>query len=373
MATMVDEVTEEKQSDETPAKPKQPPAAPSKKKYVVPIVAIVGLVALGWGLKSYLYARVHESTDDAQVDGHIIPVLAKVGGYVSSVRVQDNDSVHAGDTLATIDDDEYKVKVAQAEADLTAARYTVGSAAAPGQARAAVTSATSQYAAQGAQIAAARAQAEQAQSDLTRMKALAAKQIVSSQQLDAAQAAADAANANLEAVQRQAAAGNAGVTGAQAGVRVAEARTQAAQAALDDARLQLSYTVITAPVSGTVSKKLIELGQLLQPGQTLLSVVADTGAYVTANFKETQLANMRVGQPAEIDVDAYPDCTAEGKVQSLSAATGARFALLPPDNATGNFTKVVQRVPVRVEVTKGCGAALPLRPGLSVVVHVKTG
>src|SRR6185312_12649422 len=270
MATMVDEVTEEKQSDETPAKPKQPPAAPSKKKYVVPIIAIVGLIALGWGLKSYLYARVHESTDDAQVDGHIIPVLAKVGGYVSSVRVQDNDSVHAGDTLATIDDDEYKVRVAQAEADLTAVRYTVGSAA-------------------------ARAQADQAQSDLVRMKALAAKQIVSSQQLDAAQAAADAANANLEAVQRQAAAGNAGVTGAQAGVRVAEARTQAAQAALDDARLQLSYTVITAPVSGTVSKKLIELGQLLQPGQTLLSVVADTGAYVTANFKETQLANMRVG------------------------------------------------------------------------------
>ncbi|HEV2179001.1 MAG TPA: efflux RND transporter periplasmic adaptor subunit, partial [Gemmatimonadaceae bacterium] len=259
------------------------------------------------------------------------------------------------------------------EADLTAARFTVGSANAPGQARAAVTSATSQYAAQGAQIAAARAQADQAQSDLTRMKELAAKQIVSSQQLDAAQAAADAASANLEAVQRQAAAGNAGVTSAQAGVRVAQARTQAAQAELDDARLQLSYTVITAPVSGTVSKKLIELGQLLQTGQTLMSVVADTGVWITANFKETQLANMRVGQPVEIDVDAYPGCTAEGTVQSLSAATGARFALLPPDNATGNFTKVVQRVPVRVLVTKGCGAARPLRQGLSVVAHVKTG
>ncbi len=372
MATMVDEVTQE-HSDATPAQPKQPPAAPSKKKYVVPIIAIVALVALGWGLKSYLYARVHESTDDAQVDGHIIPVLAKVGGYVASVHVQDNDSVRAGDTLATIDDNEYKVKVAQAEADLTAARFAVGSATAPGQARAAVTSATSQYAAQGAQIAAARAQADQAQSDLTRMKALAAKQIVSSQQLDAARAAADAANANLEAVQRQAAAGNAGVTSAQAGVRVAEARTEAAQAALDGARLQLSYTVITAPVSGTVSKKLIELGQLLQPGQTLLSVVADTGVWITANFKETQLANMRVGQPVEIDIDAYPGCTAEGKVQSLSAATGARFALLPPDNATGNFTKVVQRVPVRVLVTKGCGPGRPLRQGLSVVAHVKTG
>ncbi|HKV49971.1 MAG TPA: HlyD family secretion protein [Gemmatimonadaceae bacterium] len=372
MATMVDEETEQ-HSENRPATPERQPAAPAKRKYVVPIVAIVALIALGWGLKAYLYSRVHESTDDAQVDGHIIPVLAKVGGYVASVHVQDNDSVHAGDTLATIDDDEYRVKVAQAEADLAAARFTVGSGRAPGQARAAVTSATSQSAAQDAQIVASRAEYDQAQSDLTRMKSLAAKQIVSGQQLDAAQAAADAAAANLQAVERQAAAGNAGVTSAQAGVRVAQARTEAAQAVLDDARLQLSYTVITAPVSGTVSKKLIELGQLLQAGQTLMSVVADTGAYITANFKETQLANMRVGQPVEIDVDAYPGCTAEGKVQSLSAATGARFALLPPDNATGNFTKVVQRVPVRVLVTKGCGPNRPLRQGLSVVAHVKTG
>ena len=369
---MVDDQTDQ-QSENTPATPERQPAAPSKRKYVVPIVAIVALIALGWGLKAYLYARVHESTDDAQVDGHIIPVLAKVGGYVASVHVQDNDSVRAGDTLATIDADEYKVKVAQADADLAAARFTVGSGRAPGQARAAVTSATSQNAAQDAQVVAARAQQEQAQSDLTRMKSLAAKQIVSSQQLDAAQAAADAAAANLQAVERQAAAGIAGVTSAQAGVRVAQARTEAAQAELDNARLQLGYTVITAPVSGTVSKKLIELGQLLQSGQTLMSVVADTGAYITANFKETQLANMRVGQPVEIDMDAYPGCTAEGTVQSLSAATGARFALLPPDNATGNFTKVVQRVPVRVLVTKGCGPNRPLRQGLSVVAHVKTG
>jgi len=372
MATMVDEETEER-AETKQTRPKQPPAAPSRRKFVLPVVGLVVLAGLAWGVKSYLYARVHESTDDAQVDGHIIPVLAKVGGYVSSVRVQDNDSVHAGDTLATIDDAEYKVRVALAEADLAAARYTSGTGRAPGQARAAVASATSQYAAQDAQIAAARAQQEQALSDLARMKALAAKQIVSSQQLDAAQAVADATTANLQAVERQAAAGNAGVTSAQAGVRVAEARTEAAQAALDDARLQLGYTVITAPVSGTVSKKLIELGQLLQPGQTLMSVVADTGSWITANFKETQLANMRVGQPVEIEFDAYPGCTADGNVQSLSAATGTRFALLPPDNATGNFTKVVQRVPVRIEVTTGCGPQRPLRPGLSVVAHVKTG
>jgi membrane fusion protein (multidrug efflux system) len=122
-----------------------------------------------------------------------------------------------------------------------------------------------------------------------------------------------------------------------------------------------------------VAKKLIEPGQLVQPGQTLMSAVADTGIWVTANYKETQLSKMRVGQPATVDIDAYEGCTALGEVESLSPATGASFALLPPDNATGNFTKVVQRVPVRIKVTKGCGAARPLRPGMSVVAHVETG
>jgi membrane fusion protein (multidrug efflux system) len=204
------------------------------------------------------------------------------------------------------------------------------------------------------------------------MKDLATKHIVSQQQLDAAQAAADAATANLQAVERQAAAGGATVVSARAGVRVAQARLDAAQAARDNAALQLGYTKITAPVSGAVSRKMVELGQLVQAGQQLMSVVADTGMWVNANYKETQLSDMRAGQPVEIDVDAYGGCQAEGVVQSLSAATGAKFALLPPDNATGNFTKVVQRVPVRIHVTKGCGPDRPLRPGLSVTTHVKT-
>ncbi|HEY7878280.1 MAG TPA: HlyD family secretion protein [Gemmatimonadaceae bacterium] len=373
---MADEVTEPQAADEsgTPDNPAGGEgAANSRRKFVIPIVGLAVLAALVWGVKTYLYSRVHESTDDAQVDGHIIPVLAKVGGYVNAVLVQDNDSVKGGQTLATIDADEYKVRVAQAEANLSATRFAAGSVRVPGQASAAVVTATSQHAAQDAQIAGARARQEQALSDLTRMKELVAKQIASQQQLDAAQTAADAASADLEAVVRQAAAAGAGVTSAVAGVGMAQARMEGAQAVLEDAKLQLSYTTITAPVSGTVSKKLVELGQLLQPGQMLMSVVADTGAWVTANFKETQLADMRVGQPVTIDIDAYPGCTAEGRVQSLSAATGAKFALLPPDNATGNFTKVVQRVPVRVEITKGCGVQRPLRPGLSVVAHVKTG
>jgi membrane fusion protein, multidrug efflux system len=136
--------------------------------------------------------------------------------------------------------------------------------------------------------------------------------------------------------------------------------------------LQLSYTRVAAPVTGVISRKQVEVGQLVQAGQPLLTVVSDTGIWVTANFKETQLSDLRVGQPVELDIDAYGGCHAKGKVASLSAATGAKFALLPPDNATGNFTKVVQRVPARIAITEGCGADHPLRPGMSVNAHVST-
>jgi membrane fusion protein (multidrug efflux system) len=333
---------------------------------------VVVLGALVWGVQKWMYARVHESTDDAQVEGHIIPVLAKVGGYVDGVTVQDNDSVNAGDTLVRIDDAEYRVKLAQADAELAAARAAAGTGQSTGQAEAAVATASSQQAALDAQITAARANESKALSDLDRMKELAAKNIVSQQQLDAAQAAASAATANLHAVERQAAAGGSSVVNARAGVRVAQARLEAAQATRDNAALQLGYTTVIAPVSGVVSKKMVELGQLVQPGQQLMSVVADTGTWVTANFKETQLADMHVGQKVEIEVDAYGGSEVEGVVQSLSPATGAKFALLPPDNATGNFTKVVQRVPVRIAITKGAGAGRPLRPGMSVTVHVET-
>ena len=155
-------------------------------------------------------------------------------------------------------------------------------------------------------------------------------------------------------------------------MRLANARLAASRAALETARLQLSYTHITAPVTGVVSKKTVEVGQLVQPGQTLMSVVADTGVWVTANFKETQLDDIRVGEPVNIDVDAYDGATAKGVVESISAASGAKFALLPPDNATGNFTKVVQRVPVRIRITQGLGAKRPLRGGMSVFARVAT-
>jgi membrane fusion protein (multidrug efflux system) len=271
-----------------------------------------------------------------------------------------------------IDDREYRVRLAQAEADLAAARASSGGGGGTGQAQAMVETASAQTAVQAANIDAARAQVVRAEADLARFTDLAAKNIVSQQQLDAAKAQAAATRAQLVAVQRQATAAGANVQGMQAGVRLAQARLAAAQAARDNAALQLSYTSITAPAAGTVSKKMVEVGQLVQPGQTLMSITSDTGLFVTANFKETQLATLRIGQPVELEVDAYDGAVIEGVVESISPATGARFTLLPPDNASGNFTKVVQRVPVRIRITKGLDAARPLRIGLSVVAHVST-
>jgi membrane fusion protein (multidrug efflux system) len=348
------------------------PPKPSRRKFILPIVGLVALLGIIWGVRKWTYGRSHESTDNAQVDGHIVPVLAKVGGYVSAVRVGENVRVTEGTELVHIDDAEYKVRLAQADADLAAAQSVVGGRGVTGQAQAQIQTAASQRQVVDAQITAAEANRQKAVSDLTRMKELADKQIVSRQQLDAAQAAADAATANLEAVRRQASAAGASVENAQAGARFAQARLGAAQSARDNAALQLSYTSVTAPLTGVVSRKQVEVGQLVQPGQPLLTIVADTGVWVTANYKETQLADVRVGSAAEIDVDAYPGCKAEGKVESIGAATGAKFALLPPDNATGNFTKVVQRVPVRIAVIRGCGDSKPLRPGMSVEAHVVT-
>ncbi len=360
----------------TPAPVSSTVAAPkpprSKRRFVLPIVALLALLGGGWAVKQWSYGRTHQSTEDAFVDGHLVPVLAKVSGYVQSVTVNDNDRVAADSLLVQIDPAEYRVRLAQAEADLAAARAATGAPGVSGQAQAAVQTAAGQRSSLDAQIAAARANDVKARADLGRMQELADKQIVSKQQLDAAKATAEAAAANLVALERSASAAGGSVTSAQAGVRLAEARLQAAEAAVENARLQLSYARVVAPAAGVVSRKQVERGQLVQAGQPLLTVVADSGVYVTANFKETQLANLRVGQPVDVEVDAYPDAHVRGRVESVSAATGSKFALLPPDNATGNFTKVVQRVPVRIAIVSGVSAERPLRPGMSTVVHVDT-
>jgi len=350
----------------------EPDKPSTRKKIILPIVGVLALILLFWAFQKWSYGRTHQSTDNAQVDGHIVPVLAKVGGYVNTVTVSENDSVKAGQLLVQLDDDDYRVRLQQAQADLAAAEATGGGGGFSGQAQSQVQSAAGQRAALDAQIGAARANANKADLDLARARELADKQIISKQQLDAAQATSAVAHANLLAAERQASAAGGTVNTAEAGVRVANARTMAARANAANAQLQLDYTHITAPASGEVSRKQVEVGQLVAPGQPLMSIVADTGVWVTANFKETQLAKIRPGQPVEFEIDAYGGCVGEGKVASVSGATGAKFALLPPDNATGNFTKVVQRVPVRIAVTKPCAGNHPLRPGLSAVVHVDT-
>ncbi|AMW04128.1 HlyD family secretion protein [Gemmatimonas phototrophica] len=334
---------------------------------------VLGAVVVGvggWGYTKWSYGRTHESTDNAQVEGHIVPIVAKVGGYVQSVKVDENATVAPNAELVRLDDREYAVKLAQADADLAAARATAGGRGVDGQAATMVRTASSQRDVGSAQVAAAQAQLTKAQSDLARAKELAAKQIISLAQLDAAQAMATAAEAQLEAMSRQVSAATSGIANAEAGVRLAQARLAAAEAARENAALQLSYTSITTPLSGTVSRKQVEVGQLVQAGQTLMSIVADSGVYVTANVKETQLARVRAGQKVELEVDAYAGATVEGVVESIASATGAKFALLPPDNATGNFTKVVQRVPVRIRITKALDKDRPLRPGMSVLANI---
>ncbi|MBI2796506.1 MAG: HlyD family secretion protein [Gemmatimonadetes bacterium] len=341
-----------------------------QKRPIVPILVALAVIGLAWSGRQWWYGRTHVSTENAQVDGHILPVLAKVGGFVTGVSVGENDHARAGSVVITIDDSEYRARLAQAEADYAAALAAAGNGRDIGQAFAATEAASSQRAVTDAQLAAAQANYEKAKSDLARMTGLAEKQIISTQQLDAARAAEESQRAQLVALQRQQAAATAGITGAQAGQRLALARLAAARAARDNAALQLSYTRITLPTAGVISRKQVEVGQLVQPGQMLFSVVGDSGVWITANLKETQLEHLQVGQRTEIEVDAYPGTVAKGVVESLSPATGARFALLPPDNATGNFTKVVQRVPVRIAVTEGLGPDRPLRPGMSVTIHV---
>jgi len=350
--------------------PSDGPEPTTKRRIVLPIAIVLVLIGGYWAFGQWGYSRAHVSTDDASIDGHIIPVLSKVGGYILRVTVAENNRVAADSLLVVIDPSEYSVRLAQADADLAAARAATGSAGLAGQAEAAVQSASNQQASLESQIDAARATDAKSRADLVRAKELSAKQIISRQQFDAAQAGADAAAATLQSLQRQTGVAGAAVTNANAGVRLAAARLQAALAARENALLQLRYTRITAPEGGIVSRKQVEAGQLVQAGQPVMTIVADTGVWVTANFKETQLDKVRIGADVELEVDAYKGATVQGRVESVSAATGSKFALLPPDNATGNFTKVVQRVPVRIAITKDLGKDRPLRPGMSVVVHI---
>jgi membrane fusion protein, multidrug efflux system len=351
------------------------PAAGNTRKRRLPILILGVLVIVlgGWALQRYLYSRHHVSSDNAQVDGHITTIAPRLSAFIDRVLVDDNQHVRIGDTLVVLDDRDLRVRLEQVQAELRDAQATVGSRGRAGQAEAQLQVTRAQAASASATVAAAESDYKKAAADLERYRGLAAQRIISAQQLDAAQAAFDAAAANLEAVRKQAAAAGSQVSASGAALRSADARLAAAQAAVEDARLQLSYARITAPASGVIARRNAETGALVEPGQTLMSIVPDAHVWVTANLKETQLAKVRIGDPVEFSVDAYPGRKFSGRVESLSPATGARFSLLPPDNATGNFTKVVQRVPVKIAVDQPTDSTYSLRPGMSVDVDIATG
>jgi membrane fusion protein (multidrug efflux system) len=374
------------------------------------IVAAIGLLIVG--IFVFRYVTSYESTDDAQVDGHINAISARISGHVIHLNVTDNQYVQAGTVLVEIDPADYQVAYERAKADFESAQAAAAAAgvdvpitsvnttsqvssteADVGGARAGIATAKRQFEAAKAQRDQADANNVKAQNDLVRYKQLVDKQEISQQQYDQAVAAAKAAAAAVEAARALADAAESQVTQAQERQRQAEANWRSAQtgpqqlqvtrsraasaladaqrkkADLDQAQLNLQYTKIIAPVAGVVSDRTVEVGQNVTPGQELMKIIPLDDVWITADFKETQLRDMKVGQPVTIEVDANGK-SYKGKVDSVAGASGARFSLLPPENATGNYVKVVQRIPVKIVLDPGENKDHSLRPGMSVTPKV---
>ncbi len=401
--------------DDEAVEPREgPPPADAEKKKVRPkaialgVLGVIGAVIAGY----YVMTAGRESTDDAQVEADVVSVPARIGGVVTQVHFVDNQVVKAGEVLVEIDDAQPKARLAQAEGDLASAKAQADAAdedakvtetSVKGQksvaeaslqgATVGIASNADEVAQAEATVTAATAARTQAQTDLERTKKLYDTNALPKAQLDAAQTTFDQADANLanakarlsfskastsqvharilEAQARlgQTSAVDAQIASARARALVAHARVDMAQAQRDLAALDVSYTKIVAPRDGVASKKAVTPGQMLVAGQSVVMVVPTDGVWIVANYKETQLSRMRVGQPADLEIDAYPGAHLRGEVESIAQATGARFSLLPPDNATGNFTKVVQRVPVRIKLVNP-PPDKPLRAGMSATADV---
>lgn len=389
--------------------PAKPAAPRSRAKIVLPtILGVAALVAGG----HYLLTYGRESTDDAQVEGRVANVSPRVAGQVAHVLVQDNQLVKAGDVLVELDRKDLDAKQEAAKADVLSAEAQLASAQAQlsltdatvganlRQAKAGVTQASSGINSSKAALDQARADVTSAEArfklaetDLGRVKQLTSEGALSPADLDSRQSSYDQAHAALEQARARLAsteagienssggleaaegrlvaaqAGPAQVQAAQAAVKLAEARLQQAKAALSLADLAVSYTQVRAPVTGQVSRRTVEPGQMVGPERPLMAIVPQDDVWVVANFKEDQVGDMRPGQPVDVKVDAFSSHPFKGHVDSLAGASGARFALLPPDNASGNFVKVVQRIPVLVRFDEKQGD-LPLKPGMSAEVTV---
>jgi membrane fusion protein (multidrug efflux system) len=353
--------------DTPPTAVAEPLEEPKKRNPLVFIIlAIVLLVGGYYGWTRLQFAKAHESTDDAQVEGDVYPILPRVAGPVMKVYVNDNQVVKKGDTLVTIDKADYIQRVNAAEAALLAAQAQVTAA------RAQVGTAQANVRTAQTTIGVSAATRTRLQQDLARSTKLRNQDIIPQSDYDAVAANLKMTTAQQSTAQDQVTVARNQVTAAQQQIAVAQAVVKQRQSDLDNAKLQLSYTTLVAPANGIVSKKSVQPGQVVSPGQQLIGLVSSGKTWVIANFKETQLEDMKVGQKAKLEVDAYPNEEFEGHIESLSAATGARFALLPPDNASGNFVKVTQRVPVKIVLDKE-DAQHPLRAGMSVnaIVAVK--
>jgi membrane fusion protein (multidrug efflux system) len=319
----------------------------------LPFLFLAILIAAGfYGWHIIQFNKVHESTDDAQIDVDITPIIPRVAGFVATIRVNDNDRVDSNEVLIMLDTNDLSLKVKSADAALANSQASAQSA----EASAAVARAN---------VATAEVGRRKAADDLARANGLFAGGALTKEKLDGYKSADDVADAQLKSASDMASA-------SEAQIGVATSQIKQKQVDLDNAKLQLTYATIISPVAGTVAKRNVEIGEYIQQGQPLLAVTQGD-IWITANFKETQLHDMQVGQRVEFTLDGYPDSTFHGTVQSVSPATGAKFSLLPPDNSTGNFVKVTQRVPVKILVDRHDYSKSPLRPGMSVDVTVSTG
>jgi membrane fusion protein (multidrug efflux system) len=348
------------------------------RRRVVLGAALIAVAAIVYLATIFFHGLTHESTDDAFIDAHIVSVAPKISGRVSAVKVRDNELVKKGQVLLEIDRRDAEAAVAQKRAALQVSQAHLENARMSAeQAAAHVDTRKAALASVQASTNAAAADTQKLQGDLSRNKALIASGAISKQDYQHSLADATSSEATLESKKKQLQAAKAfaveavkQAASARTQVAAAQAEVAQAEAELRQVQLQESYTVVTAPEAGRVTNKTVEPGNYVQMGQPLFAIVPQH-VWVTANFKETQLTNMRPGQPAEVEVDAYPSRPLRGHVDSIQAGSGARFSLLPPENATGNFVKVVQRVPVKIALDEQPAVQHVLGPGMSAVPDVK--
>jgi membrane fusion protein (multidrug efflux system) len=351
----------------------------TNKKFIVIIGSLI-LLGVIYGSYKYIHSLSHEGTDDAQIEKYMNPIIPRVSGYVSKVYIKDNDYVKKGDTLFTIDQQDYQLKIDEAKAALAAAEGNFEvSKADIGSIMANISVSDANVKSAGGNIESAKIKLGLATNDFNRYSNLYKNHTITKQQYEQAVAAKQEAENQVRILQQQERASSFQKSVIQAKsvvskkeTDVASANIKRAQALLESAELNLSYTVVTAAIDGQVSKIDIQPGQLVQPGQSLFYIINNNEAWVIANFKETQLNKMVAGQKVALKVDAYPDYEFSGTVTSFSPATGSRFSILPPDNATGNFVKTIQRLPVKISIdsSNDIEKVKLLRPGMNVDVDV---